>query len=304
MAAGDISQAMLAAVRFRIGETAADVVLDATIYDYLSEAEMALASEEALDAAMLPLTEIKSGIWSAGIYAYLLPWDFLRERYVTVGGVMARRVRLQDIEAFNTNVYMTPSKTKPFYTISDAQIQFYTGSQNPDAATYQVWYVRKPMWVRAVATIADAGGGNWRVNTSAVHNLTAADATALTVLKYEDSLTAGLYAGVDITLGSYVDTDSMGLSGYASGAATGGRVVHQSRMQVQSNEDPLLPKLFHGMMMDWAVSRCREQFGHFGEAVRQMTHFTQRVEALKERYGGGPAFDGIVGDSGRRTQGG
>jgi len=302
MAAGDISQTMKAAVRFRIAEPVADVVLDQTIYDYLSEAEMALASEESLDAAMLPLTEIKAGIWNASTYAYLLPWDFLRERYVTVGGVMARRVRLQDIEAFNSNAFFTPTKAKPFYTISDGQIQFYTGSQNPDSSVYQVWYVRKPMWVRAVATIADAGGGVWRVNTSAVHNLTAGNVGD--ILKYEDSATAGLYAGLDLTIGSYVDTDSMGLSPYTAGAGTGGRVVHTNRMQVQSTEDPLLPKLFHGMMMDFAVSRCREQMGHFGEAARQMAHFTQRVEALKERYGTGPAFDGIVGDAGKRTQGG
>jgi len=297
--AGEISQAMLSAVRFRLGEPTASDVTDAEIYDHMNEAQLVLAMEEGLDAAMLPLTAIKTAVWNEGTYSYALPYDFLRERLVRVGTVMARRLRLQDMDRLRVDPSWTPSKDRPFYSIADGQILFHTNDEDPDELIFQVYYVRKPMWVRNVVNIANAGSSTWVLNTATNHNLTASNAGD--TMMYEDSSTPALYAGVQLTMDDYVDADTISLRDYTSGSATGGRVVHTSRGQIQSTEDPLLPKLFHGPIMDWAVARCREQFGHFEEAARQRAHFIQRVERIKERYSDGRPFDGIAGDPGRRV---
>jgi len=301
MAAGDISKAMLTAVRTRIGEPAANVWSDDDIYGYLNAGQMALAAEEGLDAAMVVLTRIQSGTWAAAATADL-PWDFLRERYVEVGGTMARRMALLDTDALRANVLFEPSADRPFYSVG-AGLTFYLGGETPSPATYALYYVRKPMKTRAVTSVADVGGGVWHMVTASVHGLTTVlDAGA--VMIYEDSNIAGYEDGVQVTIDSIINTTTIKLSGYTYGAALGGRVVIAHKEQITTDEDPLLPKLFRGMMMEFAVSRCHEQAQNFDEAARLRAHFTGRVEALKQRYGTGRPHDNILGDPGRRQQAG
>lgn len=295
MATGDISLNLVSMVRARIGEPAENVVRDPEIYMHLNEAQMVIASEEGLDAAMLPLTELRNGIWAAGAFDYSLPIDFLRERYVSVNGVMAKRIPLLYMDAIRTNNQFAASKAKPFYSIANGLLRFYTGGQDPDALAYKVYYVRKPMRVRAVTSIV---GGT--TVTVPAHGLTSANAND--PLTFEDQVVtvAGFQAN---SLSSVTNptTIVVGPSVGGLGASTGGRMIHGTAGQIAADEDPLVPKIFYGPMMDWAVARCHEQSRNFDERDRQMGHFSQRVEGIKQHYGSGTPFDGIAGDPGRRS---
>lgn len=294
MAAGDISQAMLSLVRSRIGEPAESVLRDAEIYMHLNEGQMAVANEEGLDAALLPLTELRVGTWVAGVYDYALPVDFLRERYVSVNGVMAKRIPLLQIDALRTNTQFLASKGKPFYSIADGKLRFYTGGVDPDALIYKLYYVRKPMRVRAVTSIT--GGATVVVPG---HGLTAANVKD--PLIFEDvTWTQTGFCADQLSSVTNSTTITVGPSVSGQGAGTGGRMIHASAGQIAPDEDPLVPRLFHGPIMDWAVARCHEQRRNFDERNRQMTHFTQRIEVIKQHYGSGAPFDGIAGDPARR----
>lgn len=297
MAAGDISKAMVAAVRGRIGEPAQHIWTDDEIFGYLNAGHMALASEEGLDAAMHPLTRIQSGTWAAGAQ-FDLPWDFLRERYVEVGGVMARRLALLDTDALRTNVLFEPSAARPFYSVG-ATLNCYLGGETPDPATYSLYYVRKPMVVRSVTGVSKVGAA-WHLVTTTAHGLTTV-ADAGKTLIYEDSNISGSEDRLEVTVGSIINTTTIALSGYTSGAASGGRLVIPHKEQISSTEDPLLPALFRGMIMEFAVSRCHEQAQNFNEAARLRNHFLARVEALKQRYGTGRPYDNLQGDPARRV---
>jgi hypothetical protein len=295
MAAGDTSKAMLATIRFRLGEPAADRWQDSEIYNYMNEAQTAIAGEEALDAAMLPLTEIRNGVWSAGVYEYALPQDFLRERYVLVGGILARRMELLNMQALRSNVYYTPTKSNPFYSIVEGNLTFHTGSEDPTALTYTLYYVRKPMRVRAVTSLVASGTV---LTTSAVHGLTTA-ANAADPIRLEDMTASAGSPNGNWEITSVTNTTQIVINSGAA-AGTGGRMIHLFKGQIAADEDPLLGAVFYGPIMDWATARCREQALERGEADRQFNHFRLRMEVLKSRYGGGRPYDQIIGDPGRR----
>lgn len=294
MATGDISLNLVGLVRARIGEPAENVVRDPEIYMHLNEAQMTVANEEGLDAALLSLTELRSGIWSAGCYDYDLPYDFLRERYVSVNGKMAKRLSLLYMDAVRTNNQFKASKDKPFYAIANGRLRFFTGGQDPDALTYKMYYVRKPMRVRAMTSFT-AGG----TVTVPNHGFTAANIND--PLFFEDYVVSQSgFQAVSLAGVTSASVITVGPSVGGQGAATGGRMIHGTAGQIAPDEDPLVSKLFHGPMMDWAVGRCHEQSRNFDERDRQMAHFAQRVESIKQRYGTGTPYDGIAGDPGRR----
>ncbi|MHB8996926.1 MAG: hypothetical protein ACYC63_16910 [Armatimonadota bacterium] len=294
MATGDISANLVGLVRARIGEPAENVVRDPEIYMHLNEAQMTIANEEGLDAALLPLTELRSGLWTAGLYDYALPCDFLRERYVSVNGKMAKRIPLLYMDAVRTNNQFAASKDKPFYCIANGLLRFFTGGQDPDVLGYKMYYVKKPMRVRAMTSFT--GGGTVTVPN---HGLTAANIND--PLFFEDYVVsqAGFMAQ-SLSGVTSVSVITVGPTSGGLGAATGGRMIHGTAGQIAPDEDPLVSKLFHGPMMDWAVARCHEQSRNFDERDRQMAHFAQRVETIKQHYGSGAPYDGIAGDPGRR----
>lgn len=295
MADGDVSKEMLSTVRFRLGEPAADRWQDAEIYAYMNDAQLVIANEEGLDAAMLPLTELRSGVFSAGVYEYDLPCDFLRERFVTVGGIQARRLEVLNMQALRSNVYYNPTPSNPWYSIVENQIVFHTGEVDPSSLVYAVYYVRKPMRVRAITSLV---AGTQTVTTSAVHGLTTVD-NASDPVQIED-MTASVGAPNDTwSIVSVTNTTQLVIDSTTQ-AGTGGRLVHLFKGQIATDEDPLLGPVFRGLIMDWAAGRCLEQSLQREEANRQFSHFWQRIEVLKSRYQGGRPFDGVQGDPGRR----
>lgn len=300
MAAGDVSKHMAAQVRSRIGDPGGKQISDTELYGYLNEGQMALAAEEALDNAMLPLTRIREGATAADTYSYDLPHDFLRERYVKWGTKRARRISLVEMDALRINPYYTDSASNPFYTIADGTLRFFCGEEAADNNTFSLYYVRKPMRVRAItAATAD-------LFTVPGHGLT-------TEANYHDSLYIEDVAWESVNCdGSYalkavgpLNPDVIQVTMAFGYDGTGGRMIHATMGQIATDEDPLVPAIFRGIIMDWATARCREQLLHFDEAARQSAHFKQRVEALKQHYGGSTeAFDGIAGDPAQRQAAG
>ena len=220
MAAGDLSDGLVTEIRVRLGEPTANVWLDAEVFHYLNEAQLVVAGIEALDAALWPLSEIENGTWVAGTSAYALPALFLRERYVTVGGQMARRVPVLGLDALRSDTFFEPSLAVPFYAIIDGKLQFYTGGADPAVLEWKLYYMKRP------------------------------------------------------------------------GVA-----------QITTSADPMVPKLLHDALADYAVSRCWEQALQFEQAQAARAQFTQKIEALKRRYGTGAPSDMPAGDPALRQGG-
>lgn len=300
MAAGDISDAMLAEVRSRLREPTAEARTDDEIWAYLNEAQTELVTGRLCDAALLPFTEIWNGVWVTGQYDYSLPHDFLRERYVAVNGYPARRVQLLDLGALTDNVYWAASKSQPRYAMVDGGIRFYTGSVDPDVLVFSVHYIRKPMCVKAITSAVRST--NVVTLTMPAHGLTADNVGDTIVVEGVTPAGAtsfnGTFTIASVPLGTtltYAQTAS-------DDTGTGGRLIETNLQQISTTEDPQIAAVFRGLLMDWAVSRCRSQVRNFGEAQRQAQHFLQRVEAANSRYSGVRPPDSVEGDPGRRVQ--
>lgn len=300
MAAGDVSKALLAQVRARIAEPSSDTRSDDEIYGYLNEAQSDLVYR-LCDAALLPLTEICNGVWSNGIYEYTTPADFLRERYVEVGGYPAPRMQLLEVDALRANVYHTASVTHPRYVFAEGKIRFYTGNADPGDGTYKVFYIRRPMWVRAL-TSAARSTNVVTLTFSANHGLTSANVGDTIVVEGVTPAGATTFNGT-FAIASVPGNNTLTYAQTASNdTGTGGRCINTALEQISATEDPLIPTLFRGLMVDFAVARCREQGLNFQEAARQSAHYILRVDTANSRYGGGRPHDSISGDPGRLVQ--
>lgn len=295
MAAGDISKAMVAGIRQRIGDPGAVQVTDTELYGYLNDGQMEVVQEEAFDAALLPLTRLLKGVWDINKDDYSLPYDFLRERYVAVNWVPAKRVSLVEMDAIRNNSYFAASAANPFYSIANGLLRFYTGAEDPTTLEYQFYYVRKPMRVRAVTSLATSGN----VAVVPTHGLTATNVAE--GLWFEDVVWASGNSDGMYKLASVTDVSTIVVGASVPANGTGGRMIHSSMGQIAADEDPLVPRILQGPICDFAVARCREQLGHFDEAARQRAHFILRLEKLKQRYGKGLPFDGVPGDPGSRS---
>lgn len=289
---------MLAAVRARIGEPAESTRRDTELIAYMNEAQMHIVAGEAPDASLVPLTEIYVGVWVSGTYDYALPADFLHERYVEVNGYVAIRIPLLELDALRSNNLHIPSKTRPRYAIADGLLRFYTGSTDPDTLAFKVYYVRRPMYVRAASTASRTS--NVVTLTTAAHGLTADNIGETIVVEGVVPTGATTFNG-SFEIASVPSTTTLTYAHTATNdTGTGGRLIHNSLGQIAAGGSPIVPGIYHGAIMDWAVSRAREQTREFEEAARQATHVKQVLEAIKSRYGGGRPWDNIAGDPGRR----
>jgi len=70
----------------------------------------------------------------------------------------------------------------------------------------------------------------------------------------------------------------------------------KSPPDVTTSVDPLISTYLHGLMVDFAVSRCREQSQDFGEAEMVMRYYMEMASLLNARYMGTSAYDGPGGD--------
>ena len=150
MAAGDISDDMLARVRSYLNEPAARTWEDLELYRYLTVAQRDLA-DRLPDAALWQLQEIVRGTWTSAQFDYALPADFLRARSAAIGGATSAAatpavyMALEDFNAMLANNYFGASKTQPFWSVDHNLLKFHTASQNPDVSTYWLFYLRTPV---------------------------------------------------------------------------------------------------------------------------------------------------------------
>lgn len=227
MAAGDVSEALLARVRSRINEPSAGEWEDSEIYSSLTRGQVDLVSNQLADGALAGVRKIMSDDLVATQSAYDLPTDFLRARYVLYKDIGARHWLKRFIAALGEgtaagNVHVAPSETNPFYYFHADQLVFAVGAvTQADSEKYKLFYIRSP---------------------------------------------------VDIT----------------------------------ASVDPEIATYLHGLLVEFAVSRCREQSRAFEEAADTMAEYMELCSLVNSRYRGTIGYDGPGGDPSvtfQRTEG-
>lgn len=145
MAAGDITQDMIATVRYRLGDPGGARYSEAEILSYLNEAQRETA-DSLCDAALWALTRVQSIPLIAGTSTYALETDFLRQSRVLYKGYDATLWPIHDWRAIRDNAHHETSETNPYYVIWDGKsIEFAVGTvtQAGSEKAY-VWYVKEP----------------------------------------------------------------------------------------------------------------------------------------------------------------
>lgn len=276
--AGEISQALLAAIRARIGEIMAIDRTDAELYGWLNEAQDDLVARSLPSDLLQECLEVKECVWSPGVDHYDLPCDFLTVTLVKVGGVIARRLELADLSSLAFNAYWTASRAKPRYCLMNDGISFFTDGQDPTELTYTLYYLKLPKWEREIATIARASDVV-SVTFAAPHGFTSANANNTVVI--EDSTAS--FNGEHV-IRNVPNTTTLRISQEGSDeTGSGGRVVNMGIGQISATEDPKVNQVFHGLLCDWAVIRAREQVSQYEEAERQRQHYAARCELIGKR---------------------
>ena len=154
MADGDISKALLATTRARLGDRdpIGGIWSDAEIYAFLNEgfAEMALCLP---DGALPQLTKVQSAALVGAQSNYDLPADFLRARLVKYKDIVARHWPALHKEALRADALIVPSETNPFWYLEDNDLYFEVSSvTQAGAEKYELWYIKRPT---AISTSVD-----------------------------------------------------------------------------------------------------------------------------------------------------
>jgi len=142
MAAGDITDAMVARIRERIGEVATSGLLDSEIISQLNRAQSHLATH-LCDEAMPELKQTVEGNLTAS--QATLPSDFWRERLLTVAGVYANKVNVSELDNIND-----ASASNVYYYIWGATGNAVLVVEMGDPASTvacKLWYMRYPTTV-------------------------------------------------------------------------------------------------------------------------------------------------------------
>jgi len=144
MAAGDISDAILAVTRARLGDRNGDIWSDAEIFAFLNEAFMEMALNLP-DGALPQLTKVESDTLVGGTANYDLPSDFLRARLVKYKGIVAKHWPALEKEALRDDALLVPSETNPFWYLENDDLYFEVGAvTQSNGDTYELWYIMQP----------------------------------------------------------------------------------------------------------------------------------------------------------------
>lgn len=147
MAAGDITQDMVAVVRHRLGDPGGTQWSEAELLSYLNEAQRQLA-DDLCDGALHELTFVQSITLETAVAAYSLNSNFLRVRRVVYKADDAILWPIADIRALRENAHHEGSETVPYYVVWDGKtIEFFVGTggvtqTNGDVAL--VYYIKSP----------------------------------------------------------------------------------------------------------------------------------------------------------------
>lgn len=143
MAAGDISQALLARVRSRFGTGATYGLTDDEVYHHLNRGQLDLMWR--MNPALLDCyTASASGSLVSSRFA--IPSDFWRERLLLVGGVKAKRLEITELGSLGP---MNAAADQPYYYIwynaTDGAIKFHVEiGDAASTAAYVLYYLKSP----------------------------------------------------------------------------------------------------------------------------------------------------------------
>ena len=138
MAAGDLSDAMVARTRERLGEWSTDGLLDAEIFARLNHGQFDLAWRLP-DATMLGLQSSATASLSSS--AFTLPTDFWRFRRLKVGSYYAKLWAVSKVEALRGQA--KPAAATPFCTIWGQTCTVHIAAPT-STATYLLDYMAEP----------------------------------------------------------------------------------------------------------------------------------------------------------------
>lgn len=147
MAAGDITDDMVATIRHRLGDPGGLQWDDSELLINLNEALRMLA-DYLKDGALFALTEVKEQALTTAVNSYALPTDFLRERRVVYIAVPAVKWDLDRLQALSSNAHYTPAATEPYYLLWDAKIELLVGGVVQGGTdSVDIWYIKQPTTV-------------------------------------------------------------------------------------------------------------------------------------------------------------
>lgn len=143
MAAGDISKAMLAEIRSRIGEAATSGLSDNEVYYAINNGQFDLA-ERLCDSALPGLWKTASGSLTATVV--VLPTDCLRPRALQLATIWAKYVPVAKIYTLATTGVTPASATEPYWTMwYDTDAPKIKGQGCAATAAYVLYYVTVPV---------------------------------------------------------------------------------------------------------------------------------------------------------------
>jgi hypothetical protein len=152
MAAGDITDGMVADVRTRVGAQSESGVLTPQILAYLNMGIQDMV-QRLNDGALPTITATATGTVSAAsapchataVY-FALPADFLRERIVKYVDSQCNRLDISRIDMIDhSGSHRAPSATNPWYYIWEDLVYIQSGSQSLVAYTFE--YVSVPVTI-------------------------------------------------------------------------------------------------------------------------------------------------------------
>jgi len=175
------------------------------------------------------------------------------------------------------------------------------GERLPDAAVWQCQEIVRGTWTNGVYEYS-LPGDFLRARYAAIGGASLAAATPAVYISLEEfnAMLANNYFGASKT-NPFWSVDHNLLKFHTGSqnpdVATYWLLYVRQPTDLSSTVDPEVARIYEAALVDFAVSRAREQQRNFGEAQRMMAHYKARVAAICERYGGeGKAHQGVPGD--------
>jgi len=142
MADGDISDAMVAEIRSRIGEAATSGLTNPEIFYALNNGQFDLA-ERLCDSALPELMKTAAGSLSSSKVA--LPTDCLRPRALTLATVWAKYIPLAELYTLESTGVTPASADEPYWSIwYDTDAPYILGQGCAADAAYLLYYIATP----------------------------------------------------------------------------------------------------------------------------------------------------------------
>ena len=298
--AGEVSQALKADVRSRIGEPSEQGVLTKEIYGALNEAQRELLNQ-LNDVALTAVMEEYPISITADEMPYAYPTDLQRLRGVKYKTVEAKPWPVRHLGALANNVLHTPSETNVYLIQWSQADHLMSVAASPDGA------------VRNTNVVT--------ITTTTAHGLSAADVDRTVVIAGVVPVGATVFNGT-FTIASVPTTSSFTYAQTAANDTGGGgtatvtldanfflragsntdgseivvRYLETPAVMSDTVDPSFLGNNLHGLMVTHAVMRMREKQNKDEEAERLWSEFNEGCAILNSRSQPVPPYDAKPGD--------